>query len=67
MNEQKVNTGDVKEVAVINRRLTELTAKKEQLLYSKQVIPGQLKSQQPQTLLTTEQKISLFQKLYSRL
>jgi len=64
MNDQKANTGDASEVAAIDRRLTELKIEKEQLLYRKQVILGQLKSQQPQTLLTTERKISLFQKLF---
>lgn len=64
MNDQKVNTGDASEVAAIDRRLAELKVEKEQLLYRKQVILGQLKSQQPQALLTTERKISLFQKLF---
>jgi len=64
MNDQNVSAGDASEVAAIDRRLAELKVEKEQLLCRKQVILGQLKSQQPQAQLTTEQKISLFQKLF---
>jgi len=64
MSDQGINTDKGIEVTAINKRLAELDAEKEQLLCRKQVILGQLKSQQPQTLQTNRQKISLFQKLF---
>ena len=61
MSMQEKDSGDLH---AIDKRLAELDAEREQLLYRKQKILDQLKSEQPQSPLTTEDKISLFQKLF---
>ncbi len=64
MKDRKFNASDSDEVAAIDRRIAKINAEREKLLQQKQDILNRTRSQQPQTNLTTEQKISLFQKLF---
>ncbi len=47
-----VNTADTSEIAAIDKRLAELKVEKEQLLYRKQVILGQLRLELIQVIIS---------------
>ncbi len=65
MKDRKLNPGDSDEVAAIDRRIAEINAEREKLLQQKQNILNRApQSQQPQTKLTTEQKIRNYTLFY---
>ena len=64
MHSPEISAKYLDEIRSIDLRLTELDSKKEQLLQRKQQLLNLQNNNQTQTPLTTEQKISVFKKLF---